>query len=139
MNIYGLRDRLLDYWLTPFAAPDDKTVLASIAATVNNYAGADTNAISQAPHHFEIHRLAKVTEAGRIIEDREFLCEASSLIRPGIRQRLDTTATQEPATETTSAANPFDAATKALAGKLRPQGTTETGGNPPSQVHQGPG
>lgn len=84
MHIYAIRDKMLEYFMTPFAAPGDKDVLASLATTIN--AGADGNAIKAAPHHFEIWRLAQVTEDGHIAEDREFLAECASLIRRNVRQ-----------------------------------------------------
>lgn len=83
MKIYAIRDRLLNYFMQPFAGPEDKAVLAAIARTINT--GDPTSDIVQAPHHFEVWRLAKVTEDGHIEEDRELIADAASLIRPGVR------------------------------------------------------
>lgn len=84
MHIYAVRDRLLDYFKPPFVAPSDKQVLAGFAQVVNN--GSRDSDIEQAPHHFEIWRVATVTEEGRVVESREFLADCSSLIRPGVRE-----------------------------------------------------
>jgi len=79
MKIYAIKDRLLDYYMTPFAAPSDKEVLGSIARTVNQ--GGSEEPIVTNPHHFEIWRLAEVTDDGHIVEARELLADASALIR----------------------------------------------------------
>lgn len=84
MNIYALRDRLIDYYLTPFAAPTDKDVLAAIAAAINN--GENRDAIAQAPHHFEIWKLATIDDDGHIKEARELLADCASLIRTDLRK-----------------------------------------------------
>lgn len=84
MKIYALRDRLIDYYLTPFAAPGDKDVLSGIANIVNN--GADTDAVKQAPHHFEIWRIGEVQENGTIEPTKEFIADCSSLVRRDVRQ-----------------------------------------------------
>jgi len=82
MKIYALRDRLLDYYMTPFAAPNHNEVLSSIAATINT--GETTNAIAQAPHHFEIWHIGTVTE-GHITPTHELVADCASLIRGDIR------------------------------------------------------
>lgn len=87
MNLYSIRDRLIDYFMVPFPAPSHSQVKAAIAQQVNN---GDTNAISQAPHQFEIWQLAEIdTETGSITEHREYLCDCSSLIRRGLREGTD--------------------------------------------------
>ncbi len=70
---------MLDYFQDPFVAPNDHTVLASVANVINN--NEVTNAIAQAPHHFEIWRIATVDEQGTIRESREFLGDCSALVR----------------------------------------------------------
>lgn len=85
MNIYAIRDRLIDYYMQPFVGPDDKNVLAAVARTINQ--GEMTSDIAQAPHHFEVWRLGRVTEDGHIDVSKEFLADCSSLVRGGIRQR----------------------------------------------------
>lgn len=83
MKIYCIRDRLLDYYMTPFVGPNDKAVLASIAQHINN--PETTDAIAQAPHHFEIWELGEVHEDGHIEPSQKLVADCSSLIRPGIR------------------------------------------------------
>lgn len=80
MNIYAIRDRLIDYFMQPFIGPDDKMVLAAIAVSVNTPDSKEP--IHHAPHHFEIWRLGKIDqETGEVIRDRELLGDASSLVR----------------------------------------------------------
>lgn len=78
MNIYAIRDRLIDYYMDPFVAPNDHNVKASVSNVVTN--PESTNAISQAPHHFEIWRIGKVEE-GHVVPDREYIADCSSLVR----------------------------------------------------------
>ena len=84
MNIYAIRDRLIDYYLQPFAGPDEKNVLAAIAAQVN---GDIDSAINTAPHHFEVWELGKVDQEGHITPTRKLICDCSSLVRTGLRAR----------------------------------------------------
>lgn len=86
-QIYALRDRLIDYYLRPFTAPDDKEVLASLATTINS--GEGTSAIQNAPHHFEIWRLGSITEEGDCRPGKELIADCSSLVRGNIRERTD--------------------------------------------------
>ncbi|AXH75812.1 MAG: nonstructural protein [Microviridae sp.] len=102
MNIYCIRDRMLDYFQDPFVAPNDYNVLASVSNVINN--PEVQSAIAQAPHHFEIWRIATVDDQGHINESREFLADCSSLVRaqrqpaaPGARP------TQEATTQRTGA------------------------------------
>lgn len=81
--IYAIRDRMLDYFQTPFVASSDKQVLASLTTVINSNEA--TNAIAQAPHHFELYRLGAVTEEGSIRQDREFIADCSSLVRSSVR------------------------------------------------------
>lgn len=83
MNIYSIRDRLLDFMAPPFVAPSDNQVKQALANTVNN--GKDTDAYKAAPHHFELWRLATVSEHGQVSPQHEFLCDLSSLVRTGLR------------------------------------------------------
>lgn len=80
MKIYAVRDRMLNYYMQPFAGPGDKEVLAAISAQVNN---GDAVGIAAAPHHYEIWRLADISEEGHVQESREFIADCSSLIRAG--------------------------------------------------------
>lgn len=83
MKLYAVKDRLIDYFMQPFAAHDDKDVLTAFANLIN--IGNTNDAIAQAPHHFEIWRIAEVTEQGDIVASKEFLAECSSLIRSSLR------------------------------------------------------
>jgi len=83
VNIYAIRDRLIDYYMRAFSAPDDKDVLASIAATINE--GDPNSALAKAPHHFEIWRLGKVTEEGDLRPGKELIADCASLVRDNIR------------------------------------------------------
>lgn len=85
MNIYAVRDRLIDYYMQPFVGPNDKEVMAALARTVNNIE--DTNGIAQAPHHFELWELGTIDEEGNITPTRKLVCDCASLIRAGLRER----------------------------------------------------
>lgn len=79
MNIYALHDRLLDHWRTPFAAPTDKDVLASLSTTITREPDSD---VAYAPHHFEIWKLGEVHEqTGRLEAKHEFIADCSTLVR----------------------------------------------------------
>lgn len=69
--------------MQPFVGPDDKTVLASVARLINQ--GDVTSDIAQAPHHFEVWRLATVTPEGHIEPDRELLQDCAALVRRDLR------------------------------------------------------
>jgi len=80
MNIYAVRDRLLDYYLHPFAAHTDKEVLGAIATAINREGNLD--AIAQAPHHFEIWKIGEVDDDGHLTARKELLATCENLIRP---------------------------------------------------------
>jgi len=84
MKIYAIRDRLIDYFMVPFAAPDDKTVMAAIAKTINM--GTNNEDIAKAPHHFEIWTLAEIKEDGHIEAEKYRVCGCAELIRSNIRE-----------------------------------------------------
>lgn len=111
MNIYCIRDRMLDYFQDPFTAPNDYTVQASVSAAINNPEA--TSALAQAPHHFEIWRIATVDDQGNIRESREFIADASSLVR---RQSAEAGArpTQETAPRETRSLSSSTAAQAAI-------------------------
>jgi len=96
MNIYAIRDRLIDYYMVPFAAPDDKTVMAAIAKTINQ--GTNNEDIAKAPHHFEIWRLGQVHEDGHIEPEQFKVCSCSELIRSSIREEPKPGNREAPAT-----------------------------------------
>lgn len=83
MKIYAIRDRLINYYMQPFAAPGDKEVMSAVATTINNGANSD---IAQAPHHFEIWQLGEVHEDGHIEPSQILVCDCASLIRTGLRK-----------------------------------------------------
>ncbi|WNK13087.1 MAG: nonstructural protein [Microvirus sp.] len=87
MNIYAIRDRQIDYFLTPFAAMSDQGVMAAVSTTVNNQAS--TDAITQAPHHFEIWKLGTVDEQGSIKEEKSLVINCARLIRSRVREDDD--------------------------------------------------
>jgi len=80
MKIYALRDRLIDYYLVPFAAQSTKEVLAGVATAINREGNLD--AIAQTPHHFEIWQLGEVDEEGHIHKHKEFVTTCDALVRP---------------------------------------------------------
>lgn len=84
MKIYAIKDRMIDYFMTPFTGESDRQVQAGLAQTINN--PGNMNAIAQTPHHFELWQLGEVNEdTGKITEHREFIADCSSLVRPSIR------------------------------------------------------
>lgn len=83
MKIYAIRDRLIDYYMAPFTAPDDNEAKAGVAFTINNEE--TRSAINQAPHHFELWRLGEIHKEGHLKPAREFLADCSSLVRTGVR------------------------------------------------------
>jgi len=88
VNIYAIRDRLIAYYLHPFAASNDKEVLAAVATTINREGNPD--AIAQAPHHFELWELGIIDdEEGQITPTRRLVCDCASLIRVGVRPRRE--------------------------------------------------
>lgn len=92
MKIYAIRDRLIDYYMTPFCAESDRQVMASLSTNISN--PENLNAIAQCPQHFELYRLAEVDEeTGNLTAKKEFLGDLTSFVRPGIR------ATREPGTD----------------------------------------
>lgn len=106
MNIYGIRDRMIDWFIQPpFFAPNDNSAMASLAEIVN---GETRHAITQAPHHFELWRLGEVNEeTGQLVPSREYLADASSLLRGNFRPAASEghrdPASQQPAGRSTEA------------------------------------
>jgi len=80
VKIYALRDRMIDYYLVPFAARETKEVLAGVSVAINREGNLD--AIAQTPHHFEIWQLGEVDEEGHIHKHREFITTCDALVRP---------------------------------------------------------
>jgi len=95
MRIYTIRDRLIDYYNAPFVAPNDKEAMAGVAMGINH--PESTNAIAQAPHHFELYRLGDVTEEGTIVPNKEFLLDCAALVRAK-REPAERGTTPTPAT-----------------------------------------
>lgn len=95
MFIYSIRDRLLNYFMQPFFGPTDNQVLAALAESINNED--NKHAFAKTPQHFEIWRLGEVTEEGKVTENREYVADASSLVRPSVRANGSPGAHQDPA------------------------------------------
>lgn len=88
LNLYAIRDRLIGYFMQPFPGPSDHQVKAAVANNVNNQEG--THAINQAPHQFELWRLAGIDEeTGKVTGEPEYLCDLASLVRGGVRGEGD--------------------------------------------------
>lgn len=83
MGIYAVRDRMLNYFMVPFAGPNDNAVLAAIAQQVNVPGSLD--AIAQAPHQFEVWKIGEVTDQGFITPEHELVASCDTLIRAGVR------------------------------------------------------
>lgn len=81
MKIYAVRDRLIDYFMLPFVAPDDHQVMASLSQEVSR--PDNPNAIASAPHHFELWKLGEIHEDGVITPGQELVCDVSTLVRVG--------------------------------------------------------
>jgi len=94
MKLYAIRDKLISYYMTPFAAPNDKDVLAGIANAVNNLE--ENSAISKAPHHFEIWCLGEVTEDGHLEVNKYLVADANSLVRENLRAEIGHTTMGRP-------------------------------------------
>lgn len=84
MKIYAIRDRLIDYFMVPFAAQDDKSVLAAISRTINK--GTNNDDISAHPQHFEVWLLGEVDQDGNITPRKEILSPCSLLVRGDLRK-----------------------------------------------------
>jgi len=80
MKLYAIRDRLIDYYLTPFAAHTDNEVMASLASAINNPESLD--AIAQTPHHFEIWAIGEIDQEGHLTAAKQLLADCSTLVRP---------------------------------------------------------
>lgn len=83
MIIAAIRDRLMDYFMQPFAAPGIPQLLSAISRQVTNETESD---IAQAPHQFEVWKLGQVDDQGHITVERVYLCDCSSLVRSRVRQ-----------------------------------------------------
>jgi len=70
---------MLNYWLTPICADNDTAMMHSLSTIVNNQQS--NHAITQAPHHYDLYLLGEVTEDGGIKPKKEWICEASHVIR----------------------------------------------------------
>lgn len=84
LKLYAIRDRLIGYFMQPFPGPSDHQVKAAVANNVNNTES--NHAVTQAPHQFELWRLAGIDEeTGKVTGEPEYLCDLSSLVRGDIR------------------------------------------------------
>jgi len=97
MHLYAIRDRLIDYYLQPFCGQNDKAITAALAETIN---GERSHAIQQAPHHFELYKLADIDEeTGAVTPNKVFVADCASLVRDIVRTTR-TTGTDTPALPT---------------------------------------
>lgn len=85
MNIYTVRDRMIDYYVLPaFFADNDQQAMAMISMTVN---GDSKDALAQTPHHFELWRLGRIeNQTGNITQNKEFIAECAGFIRSRVRE-----------------------------------------------------
>jgi len=83
---------MIDYFMVPFAAPDDQQAQAGVADAVNQ---PGLSAISQAPHHFELHLLGEIDDNGTIFPKKELVCDCSALVRPR-RETTESSARKPP-------------------------------------------
>lgn len=106
---------MLNYFMVPANfAINDSAAMSSLADLVN---GDTSNAITQAPHHFELWRLGEInTETGSLTEDKEFLADCSSLIRSGIRRK---TSEQRPDSQAGSPVNGSESPSERTSGTTR--------------------
>jgi len=84
MKIYTIRDRLIDYYLRPFAAEGDKEVMASLAEAINNEE--NQTPLAKAPHHFELWSVGTFHEDGTIEPEHILVADCGSLIRERVRR-----------------------------------------------------
>lgn len=71
---------MIGYYLTPFIAPDDNQILASLSAEISRED--NKNAVAYAPHQFQVWQLGEIDDEGNLTARKELLCDCSSLIRP---------------------------------------------------------
>lgn len=79
MNVYSIRDRLIDFHTHQFMAPSDKTAMAAMAKLINNTGSQD--AVAQSPHHFELWKIAEINENGEVKPQKDLLADCGSLVR----------------------------------------------------------
>lgn len=136
MKLYALRDRLIDYFLQPFAAPGDKEVMSSLAALINREGNNDP--IAQAPHHFELWRLADINEeTGKVTGEPEFIGDCSALIRASVRERAPTGQGPIPGAERQSQRTTRGPASPTSTDERRPEDATQAKDRQREATHQG--
>lgn len=137
MKIYAVRDRLIDYFLKPFIADSDKQVLASASEAINREDNRDP--IAQTPSHFEIWRLGEIDEnTGNVKATPELLADATSLIRPGIRERRDRGEQTVALTESQRGGPPIRPGLDDDAHQRAPAGATQAEARPGTKTDPGP-
>lgn len=103
MNLYAVRDLLIDYFRAPFAGPDDKAVLTAMATLINDRTNANDEDIKTAPAQFEIWKLATINaETGDVTPAKVRLANCAGLVRTSFRPEPD--GIQRPTRETQNAA-----------------------------------
>lgn len=137
MKIYAVRDRLIDYFLKPFIADSDKQVLASAAAAINLEDNRDP--IAQTPSHFEIWRLGEIDEnTGNVKATPELLADASSLLRPGLREGRERGEQTVALTESQRGGPSLRPGLDGNAHERAPAGATQAEARPGEKTHPGP-
>lgn len=131
MRIFAIRDQLIDYFLQPFVADNEKAVMATLSQHIHNKDSRD--ALAQAPHHFELWQLAIVQEDGHITAEKTLICGCSSLIRRDIRGGEET----RPAAGTLE--RPEDRMHNALTGLGKTANADQRASQSPSQAETSPG
>lgn len=136
MNLYCIRDRMLNYFQDPFTGPSDNMVMASVASAINNPEA--TSAIAQAPHHFEIWRIAEIDDQANIHSQREFICDCSALLRAERGTTGSTRLAAEAATPTRRG-QPSGAPSTSGTNQSTPQNAASRQNDPPQNDHKAPG
>lgn len=136
MKIYAVRDRLINYYMNPFAAPDDQNVMAAVSSQISN--PEDKSALAQAPHHFEIWSLGELKEDGHIEAKKEWIADCASLIRTGVR-KTEPGIGNSPGGPTTTSTGTTEVVGTTARTKPKPlQGKKARGHNKGTQAHKRP-
>lgn len=136
MKLYAIKDILIDYFLQPFAAPDDPSVLAAIARSVNS---GEISDLAQAPHHFQIWQIAEIDKDGHVTPRRELLAECSSLIREGIRESRKPGSQPTPSATGTKRREPTRNGEYYRTQQRLAEDQVETEVSPPAEIRPGAG
>lgn len=119
MKLYAIRDRLLDFYMQPFLGPDDKPVLAALSNQISQED--NTDAISKAPHQFEVWKLADINEEAHVIPNKQLIATCDSLIRRNFREEPQSRTSTNARAEKPSGMHPDRARQNAHAIESDPQ------------------